>query len=272
MASASEIARRCGPCDILFDHKKSSMSLSTVGLPMDYVTAVFSKNYGRKIMPEYETEIDKAWQKKKETQSNLYNGAKFRLNGVTKEEKGIKLQFGLTCYKDFQCTNMQPKSVLEKLQEYGESKFKDIYACMVNPTFSTVLVKSNDDHIVMLKRSHMVGESPGMIDFPGGHMEPNVNLPESSMNWPLLLGIIRNNTIGGKPGGCFFISCSYDTDEIKKLYNQGGSESFESTEIIFIKLKDLCDVNSEHFSKLTASITTCAAAACELFRPYIKQM
>ncbi|XP_046847891.1 uridine diphosphate glucose pyrophosphatase NUDT22-like isoform X3 [Xenia sp. Carnegie-2017] len=230
MASASEIARRCGPCDILFDHKKSSMSLSTVGLPMDYVTAVFSKNYGRKIMPEYETEIDKAWQKKKETQSNLYNGAKFRLNGVTKEEKGIKLQFGLTCYKDFQCTNMQPKSVLEKLQEYGESKFKDIYACMVNPTFSTVLVKSNDDHIVMLKRSHMVGESPGMIDFPGGHMEPNevnkdeqngnmctsnivkeffysalrevrdeVNLPESSMNWPLLLGIIRNNTIGGKP-------------------------------------------------------------------------
>ena len=34
-----------------------------------------------------------------------------------------------------------------------------------------------------------------------------------------------------------FSSCSYDTDEIKKLYNQGGSESFESTEIIFIKLK-----------------------------------
>ena len=32
-----------------------------------------------------------------------------------------------------------------------------------------------------------------------------VNLPESSLSWPSLLGILRNNEIGGKPGACFYI-------------------------------------------------------------------
>ena len=159
---------------ILFNHKKSSISPSTVGLPMDSFKAVVSHEYDRKIMPEYECKLDGFWQQKLKENPSIYNGSKFRFNDLTIEGNFIKLEFGLTCYKDFQCTNMQPKKNVEILQDYGLQKYGDINACMANPTFSTVIVESSDNYIVMFRRSNMVGESAGMIDFPGGHMEPNV--------------------------------------------------------------------------------------------------
>ena len=162
-------------CTILFNHKKSLLSPSTVGLPMDFFQVVVSHDYDRKIMPEYEVKIDTYWQERLKINPSMYNGSKFRFNSLTEQENYIKLEFGLTCYKDFQCTNMQSKENVEMLKEYGLQNYGDVYACMANPTFSTVIVESSDNYAVLFRRSNMVGEAAGMVDFPGGHMEPNVS-------------------------------------------------------------------------------------------------
>ena len=160
---------------ILFNHNKSTLFPSTIGLPMDFFKAVVSHDYDRKIMPEYETEIDGFWKEKLKINPHMYNGSKFRLNSLKQEGNCIMLEFGLTCYKDFQCTNMQSKENVEMLKEYGLNNYGNVYACMANPAFSTVIVESCDNYVVMFRRSNMVGESCGMVDFPGGHMEPNVS-------------------------------------------------------------------------------------------------
>jgi hypothetical protein len=72
-------------------------------------------------------------------------------------------------------TNMQPKEKVEMLKEYGLQNYGDVYACLANPMFSTVMVESSDNYAVLFRRSNMVGEAAGMVDFPGGHMEPNVS-------------------------------------------------------------------------------------------------
>ncbi len=162
-------------CKILFNHKKSLLSPSTVGLSMDFFKAIVSHDYDRKTIPEYEVKIDALWQERLEVNSNIYNGSKFRFNSLTEEKNCIKMEFGLTCYKDFQCTNMQPKEKVEMLKEYGLQNYGDVYACLANPMFSTVMVESSDNYAVLFRRSNMVGEAAGMVDFPGGHMEPNVS-------------------------------------------------------------------------------------------------
>lgn len=289
-------------CTILFNHKNSLLSPSTVGLPMDFFQVVVSHDYDRKIMPEYEVKIDTYWQERLKINPSMYNGSKFRFNSLTEQENYIKLEFGLTCYKDFQCTNMQSKENVEMLKEYGLHNYGDVYACMANPTFSTVIVESSDNYAVLFRRSNMVGEAAGMVDFPGGHMEPNevdehellenmsgndvvkefyysalrevrdeVNLPESSLSWPSLLGILRNNEIGGKPGACFYIRCSLTSEEIDQLYQKGGPESYESTEVILIKMKDIYDENSSKFTELSKNMAVSALAAYQLFKLYYKE-
>jgi hypothetical protein len=162
-------------CTILFSHKNSLLSPGTVGLSMDFFKAVVSHDYDRKTMPEYELTIDALWERKLEVNPNMYNGSKFRLNGLSEGENCINLEFGLTCYKDFQCTNMQATEKVETLKQYGLENYGDVYACMANPTFSTVIVESSDNYAVLFRRSNMVGEAQGMVDFPGGHMEPSVS-------------------------------------------------------------------------------------------------
>ena len=161
---------------VLFDSNKSHLSSSTDnsnGLPMKYVQADVSHGYDRKIMPNFEPNIEELWKAKMKENPSIYNGSKFRLQGLTVTSEGLRLKFGITCYKDFQCTNMQPGSC-KLLEEYGLRYYDDRYSCLANPMFVEVLVESNDHCAVMFKRSTVVAESAGMIDFPGGHLEPSV--------------------------------------------------------------------------------------------------
>ena len=170
----------CHDYTVLFDSKEYQLSSppehgqsTNTGLPMKFVQAELSHNHDRKIMPDYEQKIEELWKARLRENVNLYNGSKFRLQDATVADKGVMLKFGITCYKDFQCTNMQPSS-LKLLREYALQNYHDPYACMANAMFVQAVVVSKDDCVVFFKRSNMVGESRGMIDVPGGHMEPNV--------------------------------------------------------------------------------------------------
>lgn len=47
---------------------------------------------------------------------------------------------------------------------------------MANPLGNGAIVETSDKKILVLQRSHNVGEFPGYYVFPGGHSEVNLTL------------------------------------------------------------------------------------------------
>ena len=83
-----------------------------------------------------------------------------------------------------------------------------------------------------------------------------VNIATELQSQPELLGIVYNHERGGRL--CrfqkqdkrkklnviflaldFLIQCSADSTKIRELYDQGGEETDESTDLFFVKLKDI---------------------------------
>ena len=92
-----------------------------------------------------------------------------------------------------------------------------------------------------------------------------VNIPEESLTWPLLLGVNRNKHYGNKPGLIFFTQCTLSRDEISTLYAQGGAEADESTEIKFISSSDLTKASVDEFLSLTDNMAPLGRLALLLY-------
>lgn len=91
-----------------------------------------------------------------------------------KEEQSLvlKLQLGVTCYKDYLGTNWSQKA--EELQRRGETERVDPQAFLAQPLGVGAVVATSDGEIVLLRRSQKVAEAAGLLDIPGGHPEPKV--------------------------------------------------------------------------------------------------
>ena len=74
----------------------------------------------------------------------------------------LELNCGLSSYKDFVGTNLNP-TVVELAEDH--SYLADIIG--VNG-----ILRTSDGFCVITKRAAWVGEHPGMLDTPGGHPEP----------------------------------------------------------------------------------------------------
>ena len=92
-----------------------------------------------------------------------------------------------------------------------------------------------------------------------------VNIPETSLAWPLLLGVNRNKHYGDKPGLIFFTQCALSRDEISTLYSQGGAEADESTEIKFVSSSDLTKASVDEFLELTDNMAPLGRLALLLY-------
>ena len=172
------------------------------------------------------------------------------------------------------------------------------------------VVETCDGYVVLQKRADWVAESQGCYDTPGGHAEPDelkksksekstidnvfnaddcdivielfhsfirevrdeANIPESSLSWPLLLGVNRNKQYGCKPGLVFYTQCSLSKEEVGALYSQGGVEADESTEIKFIQTRDLVDANMDDFLLLTTNMAPLGQLALALFVYHYKKL
>ncbi|KAL9954938.1 hypothetical protein ACROYT_G042529 [Oculina patagonica] len=227
---------------------------------------------------QFEADIERTWTLRKEKNPFLFNGSKFRLHGVSHEEgKPVTLILGQTCYKDYVCTNMN-NDYWRFLSDHGKREYANEHACFSDAFGVGSVVETSDNKLVFIRRSHQVYEDPGHLDTPGGHAEPSevkqsskqtedtslvdledmdeiavvyelfhsivrevrdeVNIPEEHLDWPLLIGIQRNHTTGQRPGACFRIRCSLSGEEIKQLYNKGGPEAYESSELLLIDLAE----------------------------------
>lgn len=96
-------------------------------------------------------------------------------NKVAEDEQSyvLKLQLGVTCYKDYLGTNWSQKA--EKLQRRGEAECADPQAFLAQPLGVGAVVATSDGEIVLLRRSQKVAEAAGLLDIPGGHPEPKVS-------------------------------------------------------------------------------------------------
>ncbi|KAA0709247.1 Nucleoside diphosphate-linked moiety X motif 22 [Triplophysa tibetana] len=200
---------------------------------------------------------------------------------ATKDEQSyvLKLQLGVTCYKDYIGTNWSQKA--EKLQTHGEAECADPQAFLAQPLGVGAVLATSDGDIVLLRRSQKVAEAAGLLDIPGGHPEPKmvcqgvnekmisvdllrgkeraivseifssvcveisdeVNLPLSSLSKPLFLGMALNHTSAGRPSAEFYVRCSLTTEEVRESYRRGGPEAHESTDILFLSRAELLQLN-----------------------------
>ncbi|XP_075693374.1 uridine diphosphate glucose pyrophosphatase NUDT22 isoform X2 [Rhinoderma darwinii] len=308
-------------------------SPSPHGIPQRKVHVQLSPLYQRRrLPPPLEERILVDWEERQRKQPWVFNGAKFRLHSVlsegdagakdedaAKQNKGkvnqestesagrkkggeskatldegggLTLHLALTCYRDFLGTNWSGEA--SALQERGGQEFGDTQAYLAQPLGVGAALQCKDGRFVMLRRSHRVGEAPGLLDVPGGHPEPKavapnipeedlslevlkpelvirelfssilaeirdeVNLPLSTLSEPLLLGIARNHTSAGRPSAEFYVKCSLTSEEVKDRYLQGGPEAHESTEVIFLEKEDLLTIeSSEMWKELCPSAKGC---------------
>lgn len=129
--------------------------------------------HNRKALPEhYEKTIESIWQQRIESNPLMFNGLKFRLNNaeVCKKNGKFQLNFGQTCYKEFIGTNCSKDAIM--YQGLGIKEHNNGQAYLSDAVGVGALTVTNDNKIVLIKRSMKCSESQGLYDRPGGHAEP----------------------------------------------------------------------------------------------------
>lgn len=111
-----------------------------------------------------ESNIDAVWKDRTASNSSLFNGTKFRFKNVQVHDVSSSpiLNLGVTDYKSFLGTNCAPN-----WQQLDPSN-------MASPLGNAAIVETEDEQVVLLKRSGNVGEVPHTIVMPGGHPEPEM--------------------------------------------------------------------------------------------------
>ncbi|TRY98767.1 hypothetical protein DNTS_025504 [Danionella cerebrum] len=261
-----------------------------------------ANRFNRQSFPEIEQHIESLWSDRVAREPWLFNGAKFRLHSalLSVPDEGdqsvrgdklsnvsvkpnpssvVKLELGLTCYKDYLGTNWSREA--RNLQSHGQDQCADAQAFLSQPLGVGAVMVTTDGDLVLLRRSQRVAEAAGLLDIPGGHPEPKmvcpgvreedisvellqgqeraviseifssvcaeisdeVNVPVGSLSKPLFLGIALNHTSAGRPSAEFFVRCSLPTQEVRDLYRRGGPEAHESTDIMFLSREKMLQVN-----------------------------
>jgi hypothetical protein len=140
----------------------------------------------KRASDETEARMDKVWDEKLAKNPRLFNGSKFRLAGWTERDGSaggsrLVLHVGISSYRDFQRTNCS--QYVDSLLEYGEATFSDVRACLGDALAISMITVTADGYVLMMRRSHLVGEACGLVDVCGGHSEPsNVGLAPASFD------------------------------------------------------------------------------------------
>ncbi|XP_069026814.1 uridine diphosphate glucose pyrophosphatase NUDT22 isoform X1 [Embiotoca jacksoni] len=91
-----------------------------------------------------------------------------------------------------------------------------------------------------------------------------VNVPLSSLDPPVLMGVALNHTSAGRPSAEFYVSCSLTSDEVRKLYWKGGAEAHESTDIVFLSRTEVLQLDGS--SPLWSELCPSAKGAMLLYQ------
>ncbi|PUZ63735.1 hypothetical protein GQ55_3G091500 [Panicum hallii var. hallii] len=249
------------------------------GLPRSRVSVKFGQSFDRIPHPDaaLEESISEIWNQRLQWNPSLYNGTKFRYGGHavhykddSKEEYCVLLHLGLTDYRTFVGTNLNP--LWENFLVPSED---DSVRCqhMSNPLGNGAIVETSDQKIIVLQRSHNVGEFPGYYVFPGGHSEPEeigivghqtdeenlapltervsqemfdgiirevveeTGVPASSLTDPVFIGVSCRE-MNVRPTAFFFTKCDIDSTGVNELYSK-AQDGYESTKLYAVTMEEL---------------------------------
>lgn len=257
------------------------------GLSPSQVSVVFDQAFDRIPHPDInlENSISEVWDRRVLQNTSLFNGKKFRYGGHDLNSEGdsnqkhhVCLHIGLTDYRTFVGTNLN--LLWEKFLVPSED---DCRQCQhtSNPLGNGAIVETSDKRILVLQRSHNVGEFPGHYVFPGGHPEPEeigiashqcgkdknntelinrkisqemfdsiirevveeIGVPAISLCFPVFIGISRR-VLNVRPAAFFFIKCSLPSKEIQQLYSS-AQDGYESTQLYTVSMNDLENMASK---------------------------
>jgi len=238
--------------------------------------------------------IEIIWNAKSANNSRLFNQSKYRLAAHNWDEKSAKVEMfvGVTDYKDHMGTNLSED--VDKYVGDGSSRFAMMSQCIGVGAW----VITADNKVVLVENAAWKGEQACKIDRPGGHAEPDESvklLPEDKQRYecisndlvrkelfeciqkevrdevnislehqhaPELLGVIYNLEKGGRLGLDFFICLDLDSEKVRELYNKGGAEADESTNIFFVDVEDV--KRSKVDPKIVERFTPHATGSLEL--------
>ncbi|XP_062515363.1 uridine diphosphate glucose pyrophosphatase NUDT22-like [Corticium candelabrum] len=272
------------------------------GISKQQVRVNFQSKFNRKSHAEHDVKIEELWRGKLSGDVTLYNGMKFRLAGMSEDAEkapSIELDIGLTCYRDFQCTNYSSES--ERLRSDGLRDFNESQAYMSDPLGVSAILITSDDKVVVEKRSTKVGEYCNMLDLPGGHAEPSnvpgwkqeyegnvqcqdaflslkssdivneifdsivqevvaeLNIPRDQLSEPHLVGILRQMLSFGRPSTLFVVK-AVDIRE-NDVRRMYGEGGEEQFESVDIEFVSLEDIQCGTWRSRSEQFTPSAHAA-----------
>jgi len=108
---------------------------------------------------DMQLEIEKFWDKVKN--KNLHNGRLARLDSWSVENNILQLNLSITDYRTLLYSNQRIKRITEK---WGNKYIS-------NALGISAVVITNDNFIILMRRSKLVGEYPDRIDVFGGHID-----------------------------------------------------------------------------------------------------
>ncbi|XP_058109859.1 nudix hydrolase 9 isoform X4 [Magnolia sinica] len=213
------------------------------GLSPAHVSVNFDASFDRIPHPDttLEESILQIWNQQIQENSSLYNGKKFRYGGHivhdvggSKQESSVCLHLGLTDYRTFVGTNLNP--CWEKFLIPSEAMLfvDDSVRCQhtSSPLGNGAIVETTDKRILVLQRSYNVGEFPGHFVFPGGHSETE----------PVFIGISRRE-LNVRPTAFFYLKCNLESKEIQQLYST-AQDGYESTQLYTVSRGELKNMAS----------------------------
>ena len=126
--------------------------------------------------PQIEGFIDRIWDEATELATRegrkLENMGKYRLADFSLSKSGaLQIMVGQTNYKEFWGTNksLEPFSLLECFVNRSDRYWLEDY--LANPISVNITLLTNDNKIIVGRRTSHVAEHPGYYHVPGGHIE-----------------------------------------------------------------------------------------------------
>jgi 8-oxo-dGTP pyrophosphatase MutT (NUDIX family) len=257
------------------------------GLSRSQLFVDFDPRHDRKPHSNLKLEesIDEVWKQGMLANPSLYNAMKFRYGGCmtlfregSLQETPNCLCLGLTDYRMFIGTNLSPS-----WEQYIVAIEDDVEQCKhtSSPLGNGAIVETIDNFILVLERSHNVGEFPGHLVFPGGHSEPEelgisghvydddktfkdnlnsmisqemfdgiireveeeIGVSAMSLSDPIFIGISRR-VMNVRPAAFFYIKCSLSSSDILRLYSK-ARDGFESTQLCIVPKSELATAASK---------------------------